>query len=107
MKHQKNYLSTKEKRERPKLDGDVVVNAKRRRLELEQQRQQAIIDEQRKVEEIRQKSKREQENITLKIEFQRQLEGHHRHHSFQGRHLRLWKRVINSQTSYQEDCGQR
>jgi hypothetical protein len=61
----------KEKRD----SDDVTLSAKKRRIELEHQRQQAAIEEQRQLEDVRQRSKREQEDLTLQIEFHRQLEG--------------------------------
>jgi hypothetical protein len=42
---------------------------------LEHQRQQVAIEEQRKLDDVRQRSKREQEDLTLQIKFHRQLEG--------------------------------
>ncbi|EFX68830.1 hypothetical protein DAPPUDRAFT_259482 [Daphnia pulex] len=54
---------------------NAAPNAKKRRLELEFEREQAKLDEQRKLEDIRQQSQREQEDLTLQIEYQRQLEG--------------------------------
>ncbi|XP_045028167.1 uncharacterized protein LOC116935589 [Daphnia magna] len=65
----------KEKRDKPTDSDDGPVNAKKRRIELEHQRQQVAIEEQRKLEDVRQRSKREQEDLTLQIEFHRQLEG--------------------------------
>jgi hypothetical protein len=70
----KAYLR-KEKRDKSMDSDDGTLNAKKRRIELEHQRQQAAIDEQRHLEDVRQRSKREQEDLTLQIEFQRQLEG--------------------------------
>ena len=58
-----------------KDEDDAVLHAKRRRLELELARQQAKLEEQRKLDDIRQQSQREQENLTLQIEYHRQLEG--------------------------------
>ncbi|KAK4006414.1 hypothetical protein OUZ56_011567 [Daphnia magna] len=55
----------KEKRDKPTDSDDGPVNAKKRRIELEHQRQQVAIEEQRKLEDVRQRSKREQENLTL------------------------------------------
>ncbi|EFX61155.1 hypothetical protein DAPPUDRAFT_340552, partial [Daphnia pulex] len=69
----KAYLR-KEKRDKSMDSDDGTLNAKKRRIELEHQRQQAAIDEQRQLEDVRQRSKREQEDLTLQIEFQRQLE---------------------------------
>lgn len=42
---------------------------------MEHQRQQIAIEEQSKLDDVRQRSKREQEDLTLKIKFHRQLEG--------------------------------
>jgi hypothetical protein len=49
--------------------------AKKRRLEWEFEREQAKLEEQRKVEDIRQQSQRQQKDLPLQIEYQRQLEG--------------------------------
>ncbi|EFX77399.1 hypothetical protein DAPPUDRAFT_106165 [Daphnia pulex] len=54
---------------------NAAPNAKKRRLELEFEREQAKLEEQRKLEDIRQQSQREQEDLTLQIEYQRQLDG--------------------------------
>ena len=70
----KAYLR-KEKRDKTMDSDDVTLSAKKRRIELEHQRQQAAIEEQRQLEDVRQRSKREQEDLTLQIEFHRQLEG--------------------------------
>ena len=58
-----------------KDEDDAVPRAKKRRLELELARQQAKLEEQRKLDDIRKQSQREQEDLTLQIEYHRQLEG--------------------------------
>ena len=58
-----------------KDEDDAVPRAKKRRLELELARQQAKLEEQRKLDDIRKQSQREQEDLTLQIKYHRQLEG--------------------------------
>jgi hypothetical protein len=70
----KVYLR-KEKKGKTTDSDDGSLNAKKRRIELEHQRQQVAIEEQRKLDDVRQRSKREQEDLTLQIKFHRQLEG--------------------------------
>nr|CAH0105157.1 unnamed protein product [Daphnia galeata] len=52
-----------------KDEDDAVPHAKKRRLELELARQQAQLEEQRKLDDIRKQSQRDQEDLTLQIEY--------------------------------------
>jgi hypothetical protein len=80
---------------------NAAPNAKKRRLELEFEREQAKLDEQRKLEDIRQQSQREQEDLTLQIEYQRQLEG------LKSPGISNFKPRLSSTKTDQEDHGRK